>query len=199
LPPLPPAPEEALRLREEADEDRRLDAFDLLLVLLGLLPERVDLLFEPLLFEAEPLLFEAVERLRVEPLAFEPFELFVDRFCLLEELVLVWAIPPLLGFKTPPCNAYPLFVAQNVFGALAGRRPRRYICRDDQSSAARITDVRPITRPTIQPATSWPTSTAPRATAMPTIPPVAMRRMKPRSTLERRRSRAGTIPCGRSP
>jgi hypothetical protein len=94
LPPLPPAPEEALRLRDEAAEDRRLDAFDLL-VLLGLLLERADLLFAPLLFEA-------VERLRVEPLAFEPFELFVDRFCLLEELVLAWATPPSLGLETPP-------------------------------------------------------------------------------------------------
>jgi hypothetical protein len=117
LPPLPPAPEEALRLRDEADEDRRLDAFDLLLVLLGLLLERADLLFAPLLFEA-------VERLRVEPLAFEPFELFVDRFCLLEELVLAWAMPPLLGIGNPALgNAYPLVVAQNVFGALAGGAP----------------------------------------------------------------------------
>src|ERR687896_1427709 len=69
-----------------------------------------------------------------------------------------------------------------------------YSCRDDQSSAARITEVRPITRPTIQPATSWPTSTAPRSTAMPMIPAVATRRIAPRSTFVRRRSRAGTIP-----
>ena len=44
LPALPPAPEEALRLRDEANKDRRLDAFDLLPVLLGLLLERADLL-----------------------------------------------------------------------------------------------------------------------------------------------------------
>jgi hypothetical protein len=101
LPPLPPGSEEAFRLRDEADEGRRLDALDLLFVVLALPPERADLLFEPLLFEA-------VERLRVEPLAFEPFEPLVDRFCLLEELVLAWAMPPLLGIGSPAlCNAYP--------------------------------------------------------------------------------------------
>jgi hypothetical protein len=73
-----------------------------------------------------------------------------------------------------------------------------YSCRDDQSSAARITEVTPITRPTIQPATSWPTSTAPRSTAMPMMPPVAISRMVARSTLVRRRSRPGSIPPGRS-
>jgi hypothetical protein len=73
-----------------------------------------------------------------------------------------------------------------------------YSCRDDQSSAARITEVRPITRPTIQPATSWPTSTAPRSTAMPMIPPVATSRMVARSILVRRRSRPGSIPPSRS-
>ena len=101
LPPLPPGSEEAFRLRDEAEEGRRLDALDLLFVLLALPPERADLLFEPLLVEAP-------ERLRVEPLAFEPFELLVDRFCLLEELVLAWAMPPLLGIGSPAlCNAYP--------------------------------------------------------------------------------------------
>jgi hypothetical protein len=39
---------------------------------------------------------------------------------------------------------------------------RAWSWRDDQSSAARITEVRPTAKPTIQPATSWPTSTAPR-------------------------------------
>ena len=76
-------------------------------------------------------------------------------------------------------------------------RPGGLSCRDDQSSAARTTDVAATTRPTIQPATSWPTSTAPRTTPMPTIPPVAITRIKPRSIPVRRRSRPGTIPCGR--
>jgi hypothetical protein len=34
---------------------------------------------------------------------------------------------------------------------------------------------------------------------MPTMPPVAISRIKPRSTQVRRRSRPGTMPCGRSP
>src|SRR5689334_2031995 len=37
---------------------------------------------------------------------------------------------------------------------------------------------------------------APTAVPTPTIPPVAITRMKARSTTERRRSRPGTIPCG---
>ena len=71
-------------------------------------------------------------------------------------------------------------------------------CRDDQSSAARITEVRPITRPTIQPAPSWPTSTTPRSTATAMIPPVAISRIVARSILVRRRSRPGSIPPCRS-
>jgi hypothetical protein len=55
------------------------------------------------------------------------------------------------------------------------------------------------TSPTIQPPTSWPTSTAPRTTAMPMMPPVATRRIEPRSSFVRRRSRPGTMPCGRPP
>ena len=78
------------------------------------------------------------------------------------------------------------------------RRPESQSWRDDQSSAARITEVRPTTRPTIQPATSWPTSTAPRMTSIPMMPPVARTRMEARSTFVRRPARPGTMPCGRS-
>ena len=49
----------------------------------------------------------------------------------------------------------------------------------------------------IHPATSWLPRIAPSATATPMIPAVAINRMKPRSTAVRRRSRAGSMPCGR--
>jgi len=61
-----------------------------------------------------------------------------------------------------------------------------------------MTDVNPQASPTIQPATSWLTRTAPRSVAIAMIPPVAMTRTKPRSITLRRRSRPGNMPCGRS-
>ena len=61
-----------------------------------------------------------------------------------------------------------------------------------------MTDVNPMASPTIQPATSWLTRTAPRSVAIAMIPPVAMTRTKPRSITLRRRSRPGNMPCGRS-
>lgn len=67
------------------------------------------------------------------------------------------------------------------------RRSVAHSCREDHSTAARITEVRPTTRPTIQPATPCPPSTAPSSTAMPMMPPVARTRIDTRSTLERLR------------
>jgi hypothetical protein len=71
---------------------------------------------------------------------------------------------------------------------------RDHSCRDDHKRAARITDVSPTASPTIQPATSWLTSTAPRMVARPMMPPVASTRMEPRSSFVRRRARPGIIP-----
>jgi hypothetical protein len=90
----PPDPDEEFLLRDEAEEGRRLDALALLLALLVLPPERADLPFEAVLLEA-------VDRLRVVPLAFEPFELLEDFFRVLDEPVLAWAMPPLLGIGNP--------------------------------------------------------------------------------------------------
>jgi hypothetical protein len=74
---LPPPPDEEARLREDAEEERRLEALVLPLLLFALVLER-GLLFEALLLFAPLPLFDALERvlreLRVEPLAFEPLE-----------------------------------------------------------------------------------------------------------------------------
>jgi hypothetical protein len=75
---LPPPPDEELRLRDDAEAERRLEALVLPLVVFALLLER-GLAFEALLlFDAFPLL-DALERvlreLRVDPLALDPFEL----------------------------------------------------------------------------------------------------------------------------
>jgi hypothetical protein len=92
----PPLLEEEARLREEADGERRPEAFDLALELRGLVPER-GLLFEVLrLLDALPL-FEAVERplrepLFAEPLALEPLEPCELAFRLLD--VFACAISP---------------------------------------------------------------------------------------------------------
>jgi hypothetical protein len=55
------------------------------------------------------------------------------------------------------------------------------------------------TRAVIQPATSWLSTTAPTAVAMPTMPAVAMTRIDARSTVVPRRALAGTMPWGRCP
>jgi hypothetical protein len=116
----PPPPDEELRLRDEAEEERRLDALDRLPALFALPAELADLLFEAL-----PL--EVVEPVRVEPPAFEPSELLVDRFCLLDELVLAWAMPSPWGRKPCPCNGYPVGMAQNVFGDSLQRDLRAWL------------------------------------------------------------------------
>ena len=72
---------------------------------------------------------------------------------------------------------------------------RAQSCREDQSSAAKRIETALTTSPTIQPATSRPTSTAPSSTPIPTMPPVAIARIAPRSIPVRRRSRPGTIPA----
>ena len=87
----------ALRLRDEAAEDRRLEALALLrldaLALFGLLRELADLLRELAAapFEAEPrlLLLEALLLFGLDP-----FELREVVFRLLEDPVLAWAITP---------------------------------------------------------------------------------------------------------
>jgi len=88
----------ALPLRDEAADERRLEA----LALLGLLRDGEDLLREPLrlLLLVDPLrllLFEDALRLLREALWFlglGPFELREVVFRLLDERVLAWAIAP---------------------------------------------------------------------------------------------------------
>jgi len=95
--------------------------------------------------------------------------------------------PPLCGVPSGAwCDRTP---GSNDLGEGVLRRAFRY-----QSKTAMVTKVTPTARPTIQPATSWLTSAAPRIVAMPTIPPVATTRMDARSILVRRRSRPGTMP-----
>jgi hypothetical protein len=75
-PPLPP--DDEARLRDDADEERRVEALAFPLALFALVLERGLLLEALLLFDPIPL-FEALERglreLRADPLALDPFEL----------------------------------------------------------------------------------------------------------------------------
>lgn len=87
---VPELREAELRLRDDADEARRLDA----LALFGLLREAVPLLFDPLralLFE-EALRLLLLEALRLFGL--DPFELRELACRLLVEPVLAWATAP---------------------------------------------------------------------------------------------------------
>jgi hypothetical protein len=75
---LPPPPDAEARLRDDAEEGRRVEAVVLPLALFALVLDR-GLLFEALLLFDAPPLFEAPElllrELRADPVAFDPFEL----------------------------------------------------------------------------------------------------------------------------
>jgi hypothetical protein len=94
---LPLLPDDDARLRDDADEERRAEALLLPLVLFALVLERGWLFEALLLFDPLPL-FEAFERLlpelRADPLAFDPFELWELRFCLLDDRVFACAMTP---------------------------------------------------------------------------------------------------------
>jgi hypothetical protein len=87
------------------------------------------------------------------------------------------AIEPPAGSTLPPERRGSRFAVRGLLQNEDMVSTRDKSCRDDHRTAARLTDVRPTARPTIQPAL-WLT----RTVARPMMPPVASTRMEPRSS-----------------